>query len=401
MLKPRSSFTILASFTLSVFGGIIFNLGGLFAGRTAVLLQKLQEQIVWVFLVYPLLLTVRGDINGILTAKLGSALHLGTIKPYWIKNEKQFYQLIGSIFILTIYDSFLVGIISFVVSLFLPAISISFLDVLIISTTTFTLGAILSMVLTFAITFLLFKRKGDPDVYIYPIMSSVNDILITALFFLICSFYKIWFPLPNLILFVGIPILLIVTIVSFLVLFFWRKEFYVKENLLQALPTVTITSVIAVCTGLVLSSFQVIIDNSPILLICFPAILSTVGSEGSVIANVTTTKLHLGVVHPSFSFFKSQDFTITFSGTLFAGILLNIIIGLIAIGLNPQPITFLGFWLFLIVLLLTNILAFSIIASITISAAFLIYKFGLDPDNMVIPILASIADLVTTSFLVL
>ncbi|MHA1221945.1 MAG: magnesium transporter [Candidatus Heimdallarchaeaceae archaeon] len=194
---------------------------------------------------------------------------------------------------------------------------------------------------------------------------------------------------------------MIVTIVSFLVLFFWRKEFYVKENLLQALPTVTITSVIAVCTGLVLSSFQVIIDNSPILLICFPAILSTVGSEGSVIANVTTTKLHLGVVHPSFSFFKSQDFTITFSGTLFAGILLNIIIGLIAIGLNPQPITFLGFWLFLIVLLLTNILAFSIIASITISAAFLIYKFGLDPDNMVIPILASIADLVTTSFLVL
>ncbi|MHA1258265.1 MAG: magnesium transporter [Candidatus Heimdallarchaeaceae archaeon] len=31
----------------------------------------------------------------------------------------------------------------------------------------------------------------------------------------------------------------------------------------------------------------------------------------------------------------------------------------------------------------------------------MIYKFGLDPDNMVIPILASIADLVTTSFLVL
>ena len=67
MASHRSPFSIFAGFTLTVLGGMIFNVGGLFAGRSAVLLSNLQEILQWVFLIYPLLLTVRGDINGILS----------------------------------------------------------------------------------------------------------------------------------------------------------------------------------------------------------------------------------------------------------------------------------------------------------------------------------------------
>ena len=94
-MKRRSPFAIYAGFTLSVLGAIIFNIGGIFAGRTAVLLQNLQSFLPWVILIYPLLLTVRGDINGILTGKLGTALHLGTITPTWKKNTNRFLHLIG------------------------------------------------------------------------------------------------------------------------------------------------------------------------------------------------------------------------------------------------------------------------------------------------------------------
>ena len=125
MIKRRSPISMFAGFTLSVLGAIVFNIGGLFAGRTAVLVQNLQDFLPWVILIYPLLLTVRGDINGILTGKLGTALHLGTILPTWRKNTNRFVQLVGLIFLLSFYDSILVGLVASTVGLLL-GISISF-----------------------------------------------------------------------------------------------------------------------------------------------------------------------------------------------------------------------------------------------------------------------------------
>jgi len=87
MSHDSSFFTEIIPMTLSVVGALVFNIGGVFAGRTAVLLNKVSVFLPWIFLVYPLLLTVRGDINGILSSRLGSGLHLGIIKPSWHNNS--------------------------------------------------------------------------------------------------------------------------------------------------------------------------------------------------------------------------------------------------------------------------------------------------------------------------
>ncbi|MCK4897031.1 MAG: hypothetical protein KAS47_09485, partial [Candidatus Heimdallarchaeota archaeon] len=139
MIKQRSPFSIFAGFTLAVLGGMIFNIGGLFAGRSAVLLNDLEGFLKWVFLIYPLLLTVRGDINGILSGKLGTALHLGTIKPIWRKNTSRFYELMGLVFFFSIFDAIVVSITATILSVIL-GISAKFLDILVISVTSFALG---------------------------------------------------------------------------------------------------------------------------------------------------------------------------------------------------------------------------------------------------------------------
>ena len=157
MASHRSPFSIFAGFTLTVLGGMIFNVGGLFAGRSAVLLSNLQEILLWVFLIYPLLLTVRGDINGILSGKLGTALHLGTIEPKWRKNTNRFHQLISFIFIITVFDAILVGFVASLLS-FILGMSVNVIEILVISITTFVLGEILSMVLTFSLTFFIYRR---------------------------------------------------------------------------------------------------------------------------------------------------------------------------------------------------------------------------------------------------
>jgi mgtE-like transporter len=400
MAINRSPFSIFAGFTLTVLGGMIFNIGGLFAGRSAVLLTNLQEFFQWVFLIYPLLLTVRGDINGILSGKLGTALHLGTIEPKWKKNTTRFYQLISFVFIITVYDAMLVGLVASLLS-YILGFSINVIEILVISVTTFVIGAIISMVLTFSLTFFLYKRKGDPDVFVYPIMSSVNDILITVIFFSVCYIYRIWKPTINLHLYLGLPILILSLIVVLFSIIKWRRSQYITDGMKQSLPTLSITNVIAAGTGTVLASFQSIIGANPILLICYPAVISTVGSQGSILANTTTTKLHLGTIEPHYSSIKKSDFLISLSGIVTVGFLLSIIYSAIGIGIATETITFSFYLKFLLLLVATNFIAFFIISMISTTAAFLTFRFGLDPDNLVNPILSSSADLITTSILVL
>ncbi|MCG3226300.1 MAG: magnesium transporter [Candidatus Heimdallarchaeota archaeon] len=400
MATHRSPFSIFAVFTLTVLGGMIFNIGGLFAGRSAILLTNLQEILQWVFLIYPLLLTVRGDINGILSGKLGTALHLGTIEPKWRKNTNRFHQLISFIFIVTVFDAILVGFVASLLS-FILGMSVNVIEILVVSITTFVFGAILSMVLTFSLTFFIYRRKGDPDVLVYPIMSSINDILITLIFFSVGFCYRIWKPELNLHLYIGIPIFLISVIVAVFLIIKWRKVKYITDGIIQSLPTLSITNLIAAGTGTVLASFQVLLGANPILLICYPAVISTVGSQGSVFANTTSTKLHLGTIKPSFSFFKSQDFLISFFGILSVGFLLNLIYSAIGTGITSETISFNFYLRLLLLLFATNLISFFLVFMISTAASFLTYRFGLDPDNLVNPILSSSADLITTSVLVL
>ncbi len=400
MIKHRSPFSIFAGFTLAVLGGMIFNIGGLFAGRSAVLLNELESFFQWVFLIYPLLLTVRGDINGILSGKLGTALHLGTIKPSWRKNTNRFYELMGLIFFFSVFDAIVVSISAFILSIILH-FSVNFLDILVISVTTFALGAIISMVFTFTLTFWIYNRKGDPDVYVYPIMSSINDILITVIFFAACQLYR---PRgTNLSLYLGLPIIgLVITGIVFYFVKFGKQD-YVISSIKQSLPTLTFTNMIASGTGTVLASAtaMLIIEQHPIFLIVYPAMISTVGSQGSILANTTSTKLHLGTIKPSFSFFKSTTFLTSFGGIFTAGLILILLYSILGPLLSPSEISFSSYGMLLLILILSNTVGFLVIGILATSSAFITYRFGLDPDNLVNPILSSCADLVTTGLLVL
>ena len=402
MSKNRSTFSIFAGFTLSVVGGMVFDFGGLVAGSAATFLQSLSIFIPWIFLIYPLLLTVRGDINGVLTGKLGTALHLGTIKPTLKNNTDRFVHLIVLILILTIYDSILISGVTSILG-FVLKLNLDFIDVLkifSITFTTFVFTAIISMTISFALTFFIFKKKGDPDVFAYPVTSSVNDILITIIFTAVCWLYRPWNPVIKLHYFIGIPIItLIIALFIFLIVKF-RKTTYVKSGILQTLPVLTITNLIAAGTGTVLASFSVILSSVPILIVFYPAIISTVGSQSSILANTSTTKLHLGTMKPSLSTLRSRDFTINFAGIITASLIIITAMSLLGIAIFPEGITFSIFGSILGLLIIVNFLSFIIVSLIAISATFITFRLGMDPDNLVNPLLSSSADLITTTLLV-
>ena len=403
MLKNKSSFSIFAGFTLVVAGGLFFNLGGLAAGSAATFLQSLSSYIPWIFLIYPLLLTVRGDINGVLTGKLGTALHLGTLKPTWRNNTNRFVHLMMLILILTIYDSVLISIVTSILGFLLKLnlLPVDVLKIFAITLTTFTLTAVISLSITFVLTFFIYRKNGDPDVLAYPITSSINDILITLIFVAVCWLYRPWNPVVKLHYYLGIPtVIFVIALFVFLIIKF-RKEEYIRKGIVQSLPVLTITSLIAAGTGSVLASFPDILNSIPILIVFYPAIISIVGSQSSILANTSTTKLHLGTMMPSFKSLKNKELSINFFGIITAALIVVTVMSLLGTAMFPKGMTIGLYGSILGLLLLTNFLSFLLVGLIALSATFITFRLGLDPDNLVNPLLSSSADLITTTILVL
>ncbi|MHA1873936.1 MAG: magnesium transporter [Candidatus Heimdallarchaeaceae archaeon] len=396
--KRQSLLKEYSALAISAFGAIVFNIGGIFAGRTAVLLNKIQPFLPWIFLIFPLLLTVRGDISGILTGNLGTSLHLGTIKPSFRQNTKRFYELLSLILMLSFYDSVFVTIISTLICLIMK-ISMEFLSILVITITTFFIGTVISLFLTVVFSFFVFNHNGDPDVYTYPIMSTVNDIIITIVFFLTCIFYRPW--KTKLSLYAGLPLVSFIFLLIMFLQVYWIKNGFIKLGLKQSLPPLLVTTIIAAGTGSLLVTFENLLQAVPIVLVVLPSVLSTVGAQNSIIANTTTTKLHLGTLEPKISFIKSKELLLPFCAFGTVGILMSIIYSLLAVAIYPINISLILYFSLLLVLISSNLISYLIVSSLAFLTAVLTYKYGFNPDNIVIPVLSTLADLISTSFLVL
>lgn len=386
-----------SSFTLAAIGSIIFNIGGVFAGRTAVFFNGLRPVLPWVFLIYPLLLNVRGDLNGIFSSRLSTGLHLGTIKPSLIQNTMQYYQIISLILILSFYDSVIIGVITGVVGLIL-GIAVNVLSSVIITLTVFVFSTVISLFITSNLAFFVYRHNQDPDVFVYPISSTLNDLLITVIFVGTCYLYHPW--RGTLYIELGIPFIVVCMITVIVLYFSFSDKDLLHEGFLQSAPILFLTTVISSVTGSVLSSFEHVLERIPILLTVYPAIISTVGAQNSIIANTSTTQLHTGLLEPHFRSLKSRQVTIPVTGIFFAGFVVSLVYALVGALLNIGHVSSLLFFLFVIVLILSNFLANTIILSITLSTAILTFKMNLDPDNLLLPLLSTFADLITTTILV-
>ncbi|MCJ7640028.1 MAG: hypothetical protein MUO70_09195, partial [Euryarchaeota archaeon] len=66
----------------------------------------------WAIALYPAIVSVKGVISGLLTGRLSTALHLGTVYPKFLGNTKSFYKLIEALIVLTLATSATISVIS-------------------------------------------------------------------------------------------------------------------------------------------------------------------------------------------------------------------------------------------------------------------------------------------------
>ena len=370
-----------------------FDILGLLTGTLLVLYFGVLsiEEAPWTLLLYPGILSVRGAVGGLFSGHLGTGLHLGTIKPVFTKNSKDFQNLLRVIVTLTLVSGVSVGVGTWVFGVFLwNATVIDFVPLLAVIIATMALSVVLISPLTIAFSVFSFRRGLDPDVVVYPVTSPISDIINTscyvlslALFFSFGSFgrYLIWF----------LDFIFVCFVVYILIKNVNNKNFVgiIREFLL----TLVLVTVIVNITGSLLDR----ISGNTIYRV-YPAIIATIGGVGSIIGSTATTKLALGLIKPTFSSIKQHLNEI--GGAWLASILMFVVYAVLSSFISGATtwgalVTFTG------QLLTTNVLAVSVMVVIAYAVAIFTFRHGWNPDNFVIPLESSLADTMTTAAVII
>jgi len=380
------------TFKQSIFS-LSFNLGGILAGILLAVYFGIFSLAPWTLAVYPGILSMRGVIGGLFSGRLSTGLHIGTVRVGFTKNTRNFYTLWRAIIVLTLESSIMLGIVASLFGIFFWGInfmeSIAILGVVI---ATMALSLVLISPITVAVSVLSFKRGLDPDVTVYPIISTVADIVVTACYILVLNaFFSLSYTGYYLI---GVFNLIFLCLVLYILSKDIREEEFVK-TIKESFLTIALVAFIVNVTGSFLARITEVIEvvgSKPGIYIVYPALIDTMGDVGSIVGSTATTKLALGTLKPSFASIRQHLNEI--GGAWVASLVMFMFYSIISCV--TQGMSVLKFLRFIVLLFVTNILAALSMVFIAYAVGILTYIKGWDPDNFVIPIESSLADTITT-----
>ena len=366
-----------------------FGLGGLFAGVMLASQLGIFGLSPWAITLYPIVISAKGVGSGLLSGRLSTGLHLGTIHTRFFGNTKSFYKLLEALLVLTLVTSVTICAISLVFGILFWGITLSdFPSILSVVVATMALGLLLSF-LTIKVSFISFERGLDPDVVVYPVMSTVADVFITLCYIAVLNLFFIgtlgqWA--------IGLACLIPV----FLVFYILSKNLHQAEfvkTIKESMVTLFLVSLLVNVTGTVLLGISKFISERVEIYTIYTALIGMIGNVGSVVGSTATTKLALGLLEPSFSSMRNHAKNIFSAWT--ASIIMFIILAILSLSVNSL-FSFSVFFSLISIVLVANLLAVAAIVILTYAISILTFKRGLDPDNFVIPVESSLADSVTS-----
>jgi mgtE-like transporter len=369
-----------------------FDIGGIFAGLIFyfMVISKLDAfRVPWIIAVYPAILSAKGTIGGLLSGRLSTALHVGTIYPKFFGNTKMFYKLFDAVVFINLETCLAMNLVSLVFgSLFWGIFPANFSEILTVVITTMALGLVISL-LTMFVAFTSFKRGLDPDIIVYPIMSTVADITITVCYGVVLYV----FFLTDL--FGKYAVTIIAVMFAALACYVFVRNRH-EEDFVKTIREFSFTLVAVAFTVNVTGTFlhmisEIILSGRSEVYTVYPALIDLVGDVGSVVGSTATTRLTLGLLKPSMSSIRGHLSHVF--GAWASSLVMFMVLATMSLSINNVLSKFL---VFTATLLIANVIAVSLIILISYATAILTFHRGLDPDNFIIPIESSLADSVTS-----
>ena len=173
-----------------------------------------------------------------------------------------------------------------------------------------------------------------------------------------------------------------------------------KEVLEESLPILSLTAAISILSGLFLGNNENLLRSLPGILVIVPSFMSVNGNISSVVSSRLSSALHMGLVKPHFR--RSKVLGETIHSMLLVSVIAFTVLGLAAAVVNSLfGAEYVAFALFPLITLTAGLITVLILMLGSIFTSYMVYRHGIDPDNVVVPILTTVGDFVGISVLLL
>lgn len=173
-----------------------------------------------------------------------------------------------------------------------------------------------------------------------------------------------------------------------------------KKIVKHGLPLLTVAVVIEIFAGQILQGRQDMLILFPIFLISIPVINSVGGNIGSVLGARLASGLHVGYIDISL---KDKEMHENLFYSLLIGFITYIILAIVIYYMASLGGLRMGIGLieFVAILVSTGFLLICVVVLMSVLTAFLSFKRGLDPDDVVAPVVTTVSDTLGIIFLFL
>ena len=375
---------------------MLCNIGDYISGLFLHIFEPIIKAVPIIMALLPTASDARGDVYSSYGSRLGTLLHLGVLEKY-LKSE------LLALTILLISANLWVGILVLIISSVIGNRDLGFIDMLFIPLFSAVASAVFMVPATTWLALASFRHGLDPDNLVSPIATLLGD-LVTIPTIVLGYFVAESVSECHKFALIGVLVLIIMASLVYALYHVWkgnrifeRTIKIVKENL----PVVIIATSFSGIAGIILfKNIEVVLAWKGILAVV-PAFLEDGGAIACRFSARLTTMLHLGRIKleviPRDKWVWKQ-IGINFVHALMLFTSLGVFGTIVSMSANT-PYTW-AIKVFFTVLLAGLLLTLTI-SILTYYLALSSFKMGIDPDNVLAPILTSIADVVGTASLIL
>lgn len=356
----------------------------LVAGLVLGAMDGLLEELPGLLILAPAAIGMRGAVFAALGARLGTGMLTGLL-DLTPRRRSFLGQNVEAAGLLTVVTAVLLAVLARAFGALVGLPTIALLDLVVVS----MLGAVVSSVVVLVVVVLLARtaqrQAWDMDAIGTPVISATADI--TTLPALAAGTLALEVPVVSATLgwaFVAAGVAALWG--------GWRNHGdTVRQVVQQSLPVLLYAGVMGILAGSVLEARIETLVDSPALLVAIPPFIASAGAIGGILSARLSSQLHLGLVEPN----TLPDAAAVREGSLsvFFGLLGYATVGVLTQAASavfgfssPGALQLLG------VTLTGGLLAVLLLFVVAYYAATASYRFGLDPDNVGIPIVTASMD---------
>ena len=169
---------------------------------------------------------------------------------------------------------------------------------------------------------------------------------------------------------------------------------YAKEMVKQSLPLLIFCGIGGIVAGSTLGVMKELLQNIPGLIVVIPGIIAMRGNISTALGSRLGSAYHLGIIDADNLW--NEELRQNIIGSFTLSLLVSIIVGILAyvttvifFKIYPDPVKLIA------IVIMAGIISAFFLTLLTIVIIFIVFKRGLDPDNITGPALATFGDVIT------